>query len=374
MGITVTLVGEAGFSIGIDWGAAIGFGIMTAIRHFSSNNQDENRTQLNNFAYHIYNSFRGREEFTQTVYKSEKSNYDESLFDTSSNYHYINQPYNREKEEEEEKEITFKGCLNNNEINEFDKSFYLPNHRVIGVNNFNLIGGGIKNNNNFIDLENMNFERYIRAKAFPSLNSSSNYTDKNVWIESGFTFGKKVINTSTQTHIIDLLIEKTIKNHYYLNSKNKKIMDEKNFKIFRENNLDALHLKKGGLKIFNGIMNFYDMGNKIYKINSIITDIEKKNSHKVVEVSLEGGKIAIKNYFLKHYFLNTLKNTQKGIKKINNIYKTSKLVKTAKNLVKGGSIGTGIVITLILDELIEGTCNLLGRGLEKTIDKFEDKK
>ena len=153
-----------------------------------------------------------------------------------------------------------------------------------------------------------------------------------------------------------------------------KIMDEKNFKIFRENNLDALHLKKGGLKIFNGIMNFYDMGNKIYKINSIITDIEKKNSHKVVEVSLEGGKIAIKNYFLKHYFLNTLKNTQKGIKKINNIYKTSKLVKTAKNLVKGGSIGTGIVITLIYDELIEGTCNLLGRGLEKTIDKFEDKK
>ena len=354
MGISISFVG--GISVGIDWGAVIAFGIVTAVRTLSSDRGQRYNGQLN----YICSSLSGREELCQTIYKSKKSKNEEPSFDTTFKYLTTNEPIKREKEEDTE--IIFKGFLNNNKINEFDKSFNPLNQGMNGVNNFN-IG----------NLEHKEFERYIRYKAFPSLNSSSNFTDKNFALR-GFTFGKKFIETSTQTHIIDLLTEKTINYHYKLNFKYKKIMDKENFKIFRENNLDNLHLKYEGLKIFKGIMNLYDMGNKIYKINSIITDEEKKNFHKVVEVSLEGGKIATKNYFLKHYFLNTLKNTQKGIKNFKNIYKTSKIVKATKILVKGGSIGTGIVITYIADELIEGTCNLLGRELEKTIDKFEDKK
>ena len=103
-------------------------------------------------------------------------------------------------------------------------------------------------------------------------------------------------------------------------------------------------------------------------------DEDKKNSHKVVEVGAEAGKIAAKNYFVKKYFIKSLRATQKGVKNLNNIYKSSKIVKTAKFCVKGGSIGTGIVITLIADALIEETCNLTAEGLKKVIDKLEDEK
>ena len=184
----------------------------------------------------------------------------------------------------------------------------------------------------------------------------------------------KGIETLGQDHITDLLIEKMRNKHYYLNYKNKKIMEPENFKGFREKNLTELSEKIKGIKIFKNIMRRYDMIKKIHKIDSIMMDKKKKNSHKVVEVSSELGKSTLKYYFAKKYFIEILGKSQKGIKNIQKIYKTSKIVKATKFIVRAGRIGIGIVITFIADEVIDGTCDLVCFGMDKIIDKFEDQK
>ena len=168
-----------------------------------------------------------------------------------------------------------------------------------------------------------------------------------------------------------MLIKKVRNQHYYLNLKNKKILDPLNYEIIREKNLDQLHWKVRGIRIFNKIIKIYDIKERTEKIGKIILDEDKKNSHKAIELGAESGKIAAEKYFVKKYFINSLRATKKGVKEFKKFYNSSKII---KGVLKGGSIGSGIIITLIADMLIEGTCDLAAKGLKKTIDYFEDEK
>ena len=300
---------------------------------------------------------------SQTIYQSRGNrNNDETLLKwqsySSSHLSPIYEPCNEElgEEEEEKKEQKIpEGCLVKNELNEIDNS---PNSLGINTN--------ISYKKSFFsDFESKDFENYVKYKASPSYSSSTNKI---------IDFGAKLINTSGQDHITDLLIEKVRNHHYYLNLKNKKILDPLNYKNFREQNLNLLHLKVKGIKIFNKITKIYNITEKTYKISKIIMDEDKKNSHKVIEVGAEAGKIAGNKIFVKHYFMNSLRATKKGVNDFKKFYKSSKLIKGAKICLKGGSIGAGIIITLIADELIEGSCDLAAKGLKKAIDYFEDEK
>ena len=43
-----------------------------------------------------------------------------------------------------------------------------------------------------------------------------------------------------------------------------------------------------------------------------------------------------------------------------------------KSCLKCGSIGTGVVITLITDVLIEGACDIVAKGLKTIVDIFKE--
>lgn len=348
MGVTLSIAAGGGIVVAFDWGAAIALGV-TAALGAAFGGQRNNET-LNYVSDRIRENLSGREELSQTIYQSEESKtYNEPFLIESSSIPYNNSPIyepNTEEKKEREKKI-FEDDLFKYETNELNES------SLTGKNT------NYPNKNTFFrHLESNDFENYVR--------------NKNFLLQDNFC--SKTIKTFGQDHITNLLIEKTRNHHYYQNWKNKKIMDNENFQIFREKNLNSLHWKVEGARIFNKIMKTYDMIEKTDKISRILVDEDKKNSHKVVEVSAEVGKIAAKGYFTKQYFLKSLRAIQKGVKNLNNIYESSKIVKAAKFCVKGGSIGTGIVITLIADALIEGACDLIAKGSKKVIDKLEDEK
>ena len=352
MGITLSIAAGGGIVVAFDWGAVIALGVTTALGVAFGDRR--NNVTLNYISDRTTENLSGREELSQTIYKSKESkNYDEPFLIESSSIPYNNsliyEPNTGGKKEGEEK--IFEDDLFKYETNELNKSLNIGKN-----NNYSY------KNTFFTYLESKDFENYVRNKQFPSSSSPT------------YDIYSKTIGIFGQEHITNLLIEKTRNRRYYLNWKNKKILDQKNFNIFREKNLNSLHQKVKEIRIFKKIMYKYDMIEKTDKICRILMDEDKKNSHKVVEVGAEAGKIAAKNYFVKKYFIKSLRATQKGVKNLNNIYKSSKIVKTAKFCVKGGSIGTGIVITLIADALIEETCNLTAEGLKKVIDKLEDEK
>lgn len=150
-------------------------------------------------------------------------------------------------------------------------------------------------------------------------------------------------------------------------------MDPENFKIYRERNLYELKRKVNGIRLFNRIIEAYEIHEKAEKISNIILDEEKKNAYKVIETASETGKIVCKKYFVKKYFMKTLRYTQKGAKKFKEIYKSSEVIKKVKICGKVGTVGTGVVITLLADVVIEGACDLVAKGLEKTYDYLENK-
>lgn len=352
MGVTISIAAGGGIVVGFNWGAAIALGVTTALGAAFGGRRN-NRT-LNLISERITENLSSREELIQTIYKSKESKYDDEpfLIESSSipyNHFPIYEPNTEDKKEREEK--IFEDGLFKNETNELNKSL------IIGKNSNYLY-----KNSFFTDLESKDFENYVRNKQFPSSSSFA------------YELCSKTIRAFGQDHITNLLIEKTRNHHYYLNWKNKKSMDQKNFNIYREKNLHQLHQKVKEIRIFNKIIKTYDMVEKADKICTILMDENKKNSHKVVEGGAEVGEIAAKNYFVKKYFIESLRATQNGVKKLNNIYKSSKIVKAAKFCVKGGSIGAGVVITLIADALIEGACNLTAKGLKKVIDNLEDEK
>ena len=347
MGVTISINAISGIAISlywtapaaaavIDWGSFLAVGALGALGLISasgSRNHNDRGNNLSDYVSHnIISNLSNNPQLTQTIFQSTpRRNYNVDESSIRESFHFSSshrpQPMNKEKEE---KKI-------------FDESS--TKHEADNFSNYN---------------------NDSRFNAFPSSSRSVNKELKSV---------KKTIEIFGQDHITDLLITKIRNKHYYLNNKNKKIMEPENFKLFREKNLKELNNINKGIKIFKKIVKRYNLIEKQKKIDSIIMKKEKKNSHKVVEVSSEFGKSIIEHYWSKKYFMNTLRKTQEEIKNVLQIYKKSKIVKAGKFIVRtGGTIGTGFVITLIADELIEGTCNLVCFGMKKIIDIFEDEK
>ena len=79
--------------------------------------------------------------------------------------------------------------------------------------------------------------------------------------------------------------------------------------------MDFLHTKINEIKI---LISRYNIREKTSKINEIITNEYKKNSHKVIKVGSEAPKIAGNYFFEKKIFRGTLRKNQNGMKEFKN--------------------------------------------------------
>jgi len=378
MGITISIAG-GGAAVGFDWGAAIVLGISAIVaannRNRGNNNEDDISSRV---MQNLRENLTGREELTQTIYQSQgyKRSNNVSLLSPPpilplNNCHLtgreeLTQTIYQSQDYKRSNNVSLLSPppilpLNNCPI--FDKKEEDKNINSIEIRNDRFFGYG-----------NLDFDNYVKFKVFCPPSSQNiivplEYKPK--YTNSSFCFKPiiDIIKIAGESHITDLLIENIRNRSYNWNEK----MDPEILKKFQNKNLSEINR----IKIFNKICTTYNIIEKSVKITSIIMDENKKKSHKELEVSSEGIKIAAHHYFCKNYFLKTLKKVLLGMKKVKKIYNDLIPFKCAKiGLEVGivGTVGTGIFITYLFDCLIEGVCNISTKELEKFIDECEKKK
>lgn len=345
MGITLTITG-GGLAIGFNWGAAIGLGIACAIRALNSNNNNGQSRISSNIANSVQTTLSGIGELTQTIteinFGKKKEDNDLLLSDSSSNISLIpDLNVHSSLQEEDEKEDVKE---------EQDEKEETGDEK-----------GEIGN-------QNAEYINIPKVDAFiPNLYEKK---ENNKILEEIY---KETISTFSGNHINKLIMNNAKNHSYYLNQKYKKILDPISYENFRKENLLELKQIRFLNKTINHIFKGYYYCYQADNISNILSDENKKISHKIVESSSELIKEPVKAYFIKKYFLKSLKNLKHGIKRGKELYNNAKIIKGIKIASSVSTIGTGIILNVVVDEVIDIVSDLSTKAIEKGIDYLEEK-